>query len=267
VYPVGSLVLASTYYCDPHTTKSHAYSIQAVDYPKKGVPVSSASYEHLRTPKKYKPDWERDAPVDESRGIYYTSNRALGHLYRSKHFDNMGEPVTEDQEADATKVAPAQPYTDLLSQALKQKVEELLGPGLLPMVNVGRELKVQQKVQNAFMEYTEELRYIRFTHSLFAKPESRLLEVEVVAGTIECRRDLKRLRKERISRMKDHTVASVKRVRAELMGVPEEKGMQTLQTAWNAWGFSQVCKEEGGKSFGLIALRIMFECWDYLAGK
>ncbi|KAH6905313.1 RdRP-domain-containing protein [Coprinopsis sp. MPI-PUGE-AT-0042] len=240
---------------------------QAVDYPKKGVPVSSASYEQLRTPKKFKPDWEQDASIDQSGGIHYTSNRALGHLYRSKHFDNMGEVVTEEQEAVSTKTAPAQPYTDLLSQAIKQKVEEFLGPGLLPTVSVGRELKVQQKVKNAFQEYSEELRYIRFTHSLYAKPESRLLEAEVVAGTIECRRDLKRLRKERISRMKDHTVSSVKRVRAELMGVPEVKGMQTLQTAWNAWGFSQVCQEEGGKSFGLIALRIIFECWDHLAGK
>ncbi|KAH6909391.1 RNA dependent RNA polymerase-domain-containing protein [Coprinopsis sp. MPI-PUGE-AT-0042] len=183
----------------------------------KGVPVSSASYEQLRTPKKFKPDWEQDASIDQ----------ALGHLYRSKHFDNMGEVVTEEQEAVSTKTAPAQPYPDLLSQAIKQKVED-----------VGRELKVQQK---------KELRYIRFTH------------MEVVAGTIECRRDLKRLRKERISRMKDHTVSSVKARQSRVDGGTGGQGMQTLQTAWNAWGFSQ--------SFGLIALRIIFECWDHLVGK
>lgn len=181
----------------------------------------------------------------------------------------MGEEVTEKQEADSIASAPAQPYTDLISQAIKERLELVLGSGLLPTVSVGRELRVEQKVKNAFQQYAEELRYIRFTHSLYAKSESRLLEVEVVAGTIECRRDLKRLRKERISRMRDHTISAVKNVRVELMGADtrENSGIQTLQTAWNAWGFSQVCKEEGGRSFGLIALKIIFECWDSLAGK
>ncbi|TFK28493.1 RdRP-domain-containing protein [Coprinopsis marcescibilis] len=230
---------------------------QAVDYPKKGIPVDLDEHDDLlRRPLKATPNWNRNESSDSSTTIYYKSTRYLGVLYESKHFDNIGEPVDDCNSSLAPVNTP--PFADKLSQVLGRAIEEVLGPGTacyqMPSA----------KIQEAFRRYAEELDCIRYTHTLSSRPEHRLSEVEVIAGTIVARHNVKKLRKERISRMMDHTSCAVRNVRFELMGAQEEKSFESLQRGWEAWGFSQTCEKEGAGSFGLIALRVVFECLDDL---
>lgn len=214
-------------------------------------------YESLiRTPIRHKPDWENDGSSTLEGEIYYKSTRALGELYRSPVFDHMEDSISEDH---VPNFIPPNPFTDPLSQAIKREVELHLGEGVLHT----KEFKVGTRIEQAFRQYADELKCIRFVHTLSKNSADRLYETEIVAGTIMGRRDLKKLRKERISRMKDHTASAVDRVRNEIMGGGgENKGVATMQSAWEAWGFSQTCIEDGAYSFGLVALLVLFECLD-----
>ncbi|EAU82883.2 hypothetical protein CC1G_05505 [Coprinopsis cinerea okayama7 len=236
---------------------------QAVDYPKKGIPIDldNPEIKRILRPKiTHKPDWDRDGSSDMVDTIYYKSSRVLGHLYRSELFKDTDDPVN-----DAATDGPSPvPYSDRLSLAIKEAVEAIFGQGFLPTVLS----RLNDRVKEAFTHYAEELKYIRYAHSLSLRPDARLLEAEVISGTVLGRRDLKKLRKERISRMRDHIGSAASTVRLELMGGREDNRMETLERAWNAWGYSQEkFKEEGAHSFGLVALRVIFECLQALKGQ
>ncbi|KAG2003550.1 calcium:hydrogen antiporter [Coprinopsis cinerea AmutBmut pab1-1] len=236
---------------------------QAVDYPKKGIPIDldNPEIERILRPKiTHKPDWDRDGSSDMVDTIYYNSSRVLGHLYRSELFKGTDDPVNDAPTDGPSPV----PYSDRLSLAIKEAVEAIFGQGFLPTVLS----RLNDRVKEAFTHYAEELKYIRYAHSLSLRPDARLLEAEVISGTVLGRRDLKKLRKERISRMRDHIGSAASTVRLELMGGREDNRMETLERAWNAWGYSQEkFKEEGAHSFGLVALRVIFESLQALKGQ
>jgi len=126
-------------------------------------------------------------------------------------------------------------------------------------------------ITKLFQQYTDELRYICNTHTLSDEPGLRLLETEVVIGTILAKCVQKRWRKDRIYRMKRHTQAVVQEVQRQLCPTREVNDIpvlrQSLDRALNAWCFSIVHHQEfGANSFGLIGLGIVFDCLDKLNG-
>jgi RNA-dependent RNA polymerase len=109
----------------------------------------------------------------------------------------------------------------------------------------------------------DELNYIRSTHTLSNTPGAKLLEAEVVAGTILAKCSQKRWRSDRIYRMRLHTINLVKEVKNELLTQKEHHGFEELveglQRAWRAWEMGQKhINEDGANSFSFIALDVIF---------
>jgi RNA-dependent RNA polymerase len=121
------------------------------------------------------------------------------------------------------------------------------------------------------------MRYICTTHALSTGNGKPLEEEEVVVSTILAKCSQKRLRKERIYRMREHNRTLVDDIQRQLKipakkddieEEPDEKVTRycrSLERAWAAWRLSvQKEQEFGANSFGIIALGIIFECREHL---
>ena len=118
------------------------------------------------------------------------------------------------------------------------------------------------EIEPVFRRYASELNYICITHTLSNTPGVKLIEAEVVAGTILAKCSQKRMRKDRIYRMRTHSEALVNDVQKELLGRQEsmEDKLEGLKRAWRAWEFSlKFSDRDGANSFGLIALNVIFD--------
>jgi len=227
---------------------------QAVDYPKQGIPVNLDDNKLPRTLIRCKPDWHAAEVVSPRETDYYESDRALGLLYRS---------ITLDDPKPIPPVSPVRPLSDPITLMLLESVQHHLGDSA-DADNHPLELR------KLFQRYTDELRYICATHTLSNIPGVRLLEAEVVIGTILAKCSQKRWRSDRIYRMRLHASTLVKDVQRNLI---ESLGdtvsafdlIAGLQLAWSAWGFSLRHRAEfGANSFGLIALGTVIDCLDEL---
>jgi RNA-dependent RNA polymerase len=231
---------------------------QAVDYAKTGKPVKIDSKHKLPpTLIRCKPDWHSAEVTSPRLGPdYYESDRALGRMYRSITLDDLEAATLGNQSTHS----PAQ---NPISQKLMSRVVQYLRP---------YDLKPDEKsdnVANIFQRYVDELQYICETHTLSDAPGLRLLETEVVAGTILAKCTQKRWRKERKYTMRHHASTLVRDIQKELvenMGSPsQEQLVDGLTNAWQAWDLSlHRSNEFGGGSFGLIALDVVFECLERL---
>jgi RNA-dependent RNA polymerase len=226
---------------------------QAVDYPKNGIPVDLENDKLPSTLIRCKPDWQ-SAEVETPRGTdYYESSRALGYLYRAITITDTAI-IPSDEVVDLSK--------DPISLALKPHVERQICPYVEPDV-------IPLDSQEMFHRYTDELRYICATHTLSNMPGIRLLEEEIVVGTILAKCSQKRWRNDRIYRMRLHTSVLVQNIRSELLEKPDSASIEELRgglaKAWRAWDLSVRNKTEfGAGSFGLIALGVIFDCLDRL---
>jgi RNA-dependent RNA polymerase len=224
---------------------------QAVDYPKNGIPVDLQTDPLPSTLIRPKPDWQ-SAEVEMPRGTdFYESSRALGELFRAITLADTAEISTDDAIVD--------PSRDPISIALEPRVKH----------QVFSDLEIQEADNALFLNYTDELKYICVTHTLTNQPDVRLLEEEVVIGTILAKCSQKRWRSDRIYRMQLHTSVLVQKIHGELLKNPENASMNDLQRglalAWRAWNISVRRKPEfGSSSYGLIALDVMFNCLDRL---
>lgn len=197
------------------------------------------------------PDWQAAEVVSPRKTDYYRSSRALGFLFRSITLDDL-QPIPP--------IPPAQPLSDPITLTLLEDVQRHLGDSAI-VDNHSLEL------QRLFQRYTNELRYICATHTLSNTPDIRLLEAEVVAGTILAKCPQKRMRSDRIYRMRLHASTLVKDVRRNLINslkdVTISELIAGLQFAWSAWDLSLRRRNEfGANSFGLIALGTVFNCLD-----
>jgi RNA-dependent RNA polymerase len=208
-----------------------------------------------RTLIRCKPDWHAAEVVSPRETDYYRSDRALGLLYRSIKLDES-QPVF-------LPVPPVQPLSDPITLTLLESVQRHLGDSAV-VDNHPSEL------QKLFQRYTDELRYICATHTLSVMPGIRLLEAEVVIGTILAKCSQKRWRSDRIYRMRLHASNLVKDIQRNLIeslgdAVPVYELIAGLQLAWSAWGFSLRRRADfGANSFGLIALGTVIDCLDEL---
>ena len=207
-----------------------------------------------RTLIRCKPDWHAAEVVSPRETDYYESDRALGFLYRSITLDDL-QPILP--------VPPVQPLSDPITLALLESVQRHLGDSAIVQVD-----NHTLELQKTFQRYTDELRYICATHTLSNTPGVRLLEAEVVIGTILAKCSQKRWRSDRIYRMRHHASTLVKDVQRNLIEsledtVPVFELIAGLQHAWSAWGLSLCHRSEfGANSFGLIALGTVIDCLD-----
>ena len=207
-----------------------------------------------RTLIRCKPDWHAAEVVSPRETDYYKSDRALGLLYRS---------ITLDEPQPIPPVPPVQPLSDPITLTLLESVQRYLGDSAVVD-------SYPSELQKLFQRYTDELRYICATHTLSSTPGVRLLEAEVVIGTILAKCLQKRWRNDRIYRMRHHALTLVEDVQRNLIESLGEtvsvfELIAGLQLAWSAWGFSLRRRDKiGANSFGLIALGIVMDCLDEL---
>ncbi|KAF8969863.1 RNA dependent RNA polymerase-domain-containing protein [Flammula alnicola] len=228
---------------------------QAVDYPKQGTPPEIEGNQLPRTLIRCKPDWHAAEVVSPRQTDYYESSKALGFLFRSIKLDEP-KPVLPEN------LPPIQALSDPISVALIEKVRLYLGSSAFVEGHSSDLLKI-------FRRYTDELRYICATHTLSNTPGVRLLEAEVVVGTILAKCSQKRWRTDRMYRMRLHAETLVQDVQRSLLENSEADSMpeliQGLELAWNAWDLSlRHGNEFGANSFGFIALGSIFDCLDKL---
>ncbi|KAG2020116.1 calcium ion transporter [Coprinopsis cinerea AmutBmut pab1-1] len=225
---------------------------QAVDYPKQGIPVDLDSNDLPRTLIRCKPDWHAAEVVSPRETDYYRSTRALGFLYRAVEL----KPITEEEKKLAPNKFP--PLTDAISRALIPYVKTYLGAAVNPNGQFA-------EIDKIFQRYVNELNYICITHTLSNTPGVKLLEAEVVAGTILAKCAQKRMRSDRIYRMRLHSETLVKDVQKDFKGRTNSPdsldGFITgLGRAWRAWEYSQKYNDQfGANSFGIIALSVTLD--------
>ncbi|KAF5386830.1 hypothetical protein D9615_001534 [Tricholomella constricta] len=230
---------------------------QAVDYPKQGMAVDINNNRLPRTLIRCKPDWHAAEVVSPRHTDYYESSRALGVLYRSITLDDP-EPIAIDAKAE--KQSPQDPIT----LRLKARVERHL-------CSASKPVDISQHISTTFRRYVDELQYICATHTISNTPGVRLLEAEVVAGTILAKCSQRRWRKDRMYRMRLHASTLARDVQKELIddvgNASQEQLIIGLGNAWEAWMYSQTLNYAfGACSFGLIALGVIFDSLDRLGG-
>lgn len=223
---------------------------QAVDYPKQGVPVDIDGDRLPRTLIRCKPDWHAAEVVSPRRTDYYESSRALGIMYRSITLD--------DPE-------PSLPPRGLGFRPLLDPISQYLEPFVQSYLPLGDFAAQTGDTSIMFRRYADELSYICATHTISNTPGVRLLEAEVVAGTILAKCSQKRWRKDRIYRMRLHASTLARDIQREFVesfeDATREQVIVGMNYAWRAWEYSQRQGNDfGANSFGLIALGIIFEC-------
>ena len=204
------------------------------------------------------PDWHAAEVVSPRKTDYYESSRALGYLFRAIQL--------EDQESLPEGPHCTNPVEDPITVVLFEKIQEYLGAA-------ARTQEFSTEISDLFQRYQDELNYICATHTLSNQPETKLLEEEVVIGTILAKCSQKRWRSNRIFRMKHHVETLVNDIKYTLRSQADfNEKVQTppgrvrlLGIGWRAWNFS-ICKREefGANSFGLIALSVILDCLDHL---
>jgi RNA-dependent RNA polymerase len=235
---------------DPDCLKLARLCSQAVDYPKNGIPVNLDEHRLPHTLIRFKPDWTAAEVVSPRQSDYYKSTRALGYLYRAIDLEDPNDIVSETEPA---------PLTDAISLALmpliQSKIPNYTGPDDCSL-DIGELLQ----------RYKDELQYICTTHTLSDDPSVRLLEEEIVVGTILAKCTQQRWRRSRIYRMALCVSALVNHFQCLLEGDPELDPCGGLERAWAAWELCSRHKEDfGTNSFGLIALGVIFDALDRLS--
>ncbi|KAF8260154.1 RdRP-domain-containing protein [Lactarius quietus] len=238
---------------------------KAVDYVKNGVPVDI----HNRLPRllmKYKPDWDKKEAAGAQELEYYQSDRALGYMFRSITMRDPSEPI------DGFPTAPPGPIAlldDPITCALAPLVQNTLNPNNTPTTNApGPAAAEIPQPEELYACHAREMRHICVTHTLVDASEVRLMEEEVVLGTILATTTQPRWRADRAFRMRLHSGALVRDIRAQIVRKakeeePTEEELRAgLSVGWDMWCWVQYhCDgKEFIESFSLIVLGVVLDC-------
>jgi len=212
------------------------------------VPVPYHRCPRLLIP--FKPDWHAAEVLSPRDVDYYESTRALGHLYRAIV---LREPPTTHGSGE---------HTGLRDSAIMACLRQAVEPHI-PKKDT--EARGRMDIEDIFDAYQEELSYICTTHVVTNSPGVRLVEEEIVTGTISAKCTAGRWRNERIYRMRLNASSLVNETRRQLTaewddGVGAEKA---LGFAWKAWKYSlENHAQFGANSFGVVALGVIFDALD-----
>ncbi|KAJ7578483.1 calcium:hydrogen antiporter [Mycena floridula] len=242
---------------DEKCIKLAAMCSQAVDYPKLGkpVPVDDLPSKYLRS----NPDWHAAEVARPRQTDYYFSSRALGHMYRDITIE---DPDSIDKELhDAEQASKGKPLNDPISSHVQPIVQSYIQDGAVDVDTL------MPGIRKSFDYYCDELRYCSLTHTVSNTPGARLLESELVTGTILAKCSQRRWRKDRIWRMRLCCQTLVNGIRQDLWNnATDPQGyIRALQKCWYAWDYSLRNQSKfGAPSFGLICLGIILECLEKL---
>jgi RNA-dependent RNA polymerase len=241
----------------------------AVDFQKSGRPVPMDNVPRLLF--RAKPDWNAPETVNPDSARYYTSTKAIGHLFRAINLPSLEDAAV--QARAQKKQMRRRRRGDLagLEEAMAELSIGIEGADEDPVAIVLRariseylemddteDDTMLASVGDLFEKYTSELRYICATHSLAQRRKGvPLTEEEVMVGTIVAQTSQPRKRKEVMGKMRDQSAILVNAIRGELAGDDEMPMEMWLKKAWIAWRFSMVEADNdtfGAKSFGIIAI-------------
>ncbi|CAK5265089.1 unnamed protein product [Mycena citricolor] len=238
---------------------------QAVDYPKQGIPTGLCT--DINSENWLIIDVRHAAEIVSPReNDYYRSEKALGELYRAITL-NDPDPLNSDKSQSSSN-GVNQFAVDPITYVLEPEVQQALGPDYAVPDGGCAETALM------FKKYEDELEYISTTHTVSIKPGVRLLESEIVVGTILAKCTQKRWRSDCIYRMQFHANVLVQDLKRQLMkkngaafvAFTKEDRLLGLKRAWVAWDYSRRHHDKfAAKSFGLVALAIIFECLEGLA--
>jgi RNA-dependent RNA polymerase len=125
---------------------------------------------------RYKPDWSSAEVTKIDKERYYQSVRALGHLYRDFELPTR-EDLNQAEFGDSCA-----PFQDNVSVRVLQQVQRFVPNCVGPVEDEPAWLSELSQ------RYHDELRYMCATHTVTYTAGVRLMEEEVVIGTIlaEC---------------------------------------------------------------------------------
>lgn len=180
--------------------------------------------------------------------------------------DPMAASPTPHSENGNGQSARQRPLSDPISLQLKPYIEQQLRHFQNDEGEVG-------EMGALFQRYVDELRFICLTHSLSEAPEMRLTEEEVAIGSIIAKCSQTRWRNDRTQRMRLHSMMLARDIGDKLFEQLKDRDPTTgelrygLSQAWLAWDFSVRNRTAfGANSFGLIALRAIFNTLELLGG-
>ena len=240
---------------------------QAVDYQKSGNPVPW----NIIPTTKGKPDW--DAPeimYPEDQEEYYESSRAIGQMFRDidlpamRTYYNAGRAHGEasDDEFDPD-IALDEDIEGLEALRINRDERDPVTSALLEchpeyLGNVGGGRQIDF-IPDLFQQFQSELEDMARSNALTRK--GKLIEEELLLGTILARTSQPRQRKNLMARMRESSAHLVERIRDELEGGKDRLPPNIyLDRSWAAWLLSVDEKDTfGARSFGFIALSCVLE--------
>ncbi|THH34016.1 hypothetical protein EUX98_g21 [Antrodiella citrinella] len=250
---------------------------KAVDYPKSGKPVP---LEDIPMPKGPKPDWsapETSTTKSDPRK-FYESRTAIGKLFRAIHLPDL---QTADRAHRTQRTQLEVPEDELMTLDNILQLFHDVNFGYSDVAyamraEVSRFIRIRPRrdsnyttledeeiaeISDLASYYRSQLQGICADHSLSRERDAVLTEEEVVIGTIVAKCTQQRKRKDAMSKLREHTAALVQDVEHQLSGEQGTLAVQSLRRAWIAYRISLLTgRQFGGRSFGWIALRVIFEC-------
>jgi RNA-dependent RNA polymerase len=238
---------------------------KAIDYAKNGIPVDISN----RLPKpliKFKPDWDKKEVTGVLQLEYYESDRALGYMFRSITLRDPSEPI------DGFPMTPPgmiSPLADPISSALAPLIQNALNAKTIRTSTApGPAAAEIPRPEELHACYAREMRYICVTHTLVDTPEVRLMEEEVVLGTILATTTQPRWRADRAFRMRLHSGALVRDICEQIFRKvkQDEPTMEELRAglliAWEMWCWAQYRRDDKEfiESFSLVVLSVVLDC-------
>jgi RNA-dependent RNA polymerase len=234
----------------------------AVDFPKNGEPVP---FGDIPQPSIHvKPNWFAPEIANISHADYYESQTALGKMFGDIELPplNAASHDSRAQQQQAEDLSPEYILANrlLTSNAPNDPISTKLRSRLSPLVDLVDTTELDNAFSHLFSHYAAELERICYNHTLSRWAKSRLTEEEVVMGTIIAKSAQPRMRTDSMSAMREETNVLVRRMWKEIEGGDEVVIKDWANRAWTAWRVSLTKKDLfGGKSFGWIALRAIFE--------
>ncbi|KAG8946221.1 hypothetical protein FRC04_011967 [Tulasnella sp. 424] len=273
---------------DPDCVKLAELASKAVDFAKSGTPVSRADIPRLRFPSYQKPDWSAgEVGTGRNGRLVYKSNRAIGQLFRRIDLNDADRLAAREARRQrgglgqkAEKKAEAKLERAMKDLTITGPARDVLGHpislALLPVLrkHIDAESAIPEELttvaRKQFGAYVSELRFIANSNTITWEP---LTEEEIFMGTIASKTSQPRKRTSMMARLRNQTDELVKRIQAELAGDKQdaldldsdeeidEDLEDWLLRSWAAWQVSVLRDTTfGGKSFGFVALRSIFEC-------
>jgi RNA-dependent RNA polymerase len=215
----------------------------AVDYPKTGNPVNVAEIPKLKYPR---PDWSAPETVDPDPVNYYQSQSAVGRLSRAIDL--------RQQESNLPGFALHNVSAEKMGYGMDTRLVEAVRERVSCHVD---DLEPDPMIDDLFQWFSMRLLQVAYECNLNHRNAKPLTEQEIMMGTITQRTSQPRMRKEKISKLRETTDFLVRQVREALEGDESKPVERYLRDAWDAWNLSMTESAKskfGARGFGWVAL-------------